>query len=867
MIELRTLGSLDLRTPDGTSAGSVLAQPKRLALLVYLALATPDGFVRRDTLLALFWPESDDERARAALRQAVRYLRRSLGEATIVNRAEDEIGVAVGMLRCDAVELRRALAAGEHERALAGYAGELLPGFNIDDAPEFERWLDAQRATLRSDVAAAAAALADRAAARAELHEALRWARQAAAMLPLDEAALRRVVTLLDRTGERAAAVAAYQDFERRLAAELALEPSVETRAVVERIRAGEVVRTAAVPQPTVVHAPDVASRAEPAIGNGDEAPTMPAVSSVRSPSRGMRLRGAVAALLASGVMLAAGVVYASRNSPAPPSLNASRVLVATFQNHAADDAYDTVGRMAADWIIEGVSRTGRFEVVPSTAVWATERYLVESGAAPFGAARYREMARETGAGVVVVGSYYRQSEWLHFQAQILDATTGRVLRPVDAVSAHGDSLVAGIDQLRGRVLTALATVGDTVYHLRAAAAPPSYEAYAEYLAGMDAFVGGDVAAALRRYERAAAADPEYPMPWLAAAIMHMNLGDFVAADSIAARVAPMHDRLGPLERHTLGFVLALLRGDRPAAYDAMVRAAAIAPGTINEHMIGELARDMNRPREAIRVLSAMDPQRGELRGWRVYWRELTYAQHMLGDHRRELRDARRARALHPHDPLVLSFEVQALAALGRTAELDERIEQRLASSNPGWPSAGALMAIAAHELAAHGHTRQAARLYERSIAWYEALAPEARTAGHRAAHAAALRHAGRAAEALPLLSALIADHPDDLHHLGALGITLARLGDRAGAERIAARLAAYTPPQGRAGPINRPWGSHAYTAAAIAAQLGEPDRAVALLRQAQTQGMRMAPHIHADPDLAPLREHPAFREWLRPKG
>ena len=38
MIELRTLGALDLKASDGTDLGSILAQPKRLSLLVYLAL-------------------------------------------------------------------------------------------------------------------------------------------------------------------------------------------------------------------------------------------------------------------------------------------------------------------------------------------------------------------------------------------------------------------------------------------------------------------------------------------------------------------------------------------------------------------------------------------------------------------------------------------------------------------------------------------------------------------------------------------------------------------------------------------------------------------------------------------------------------
>jgi DNA-binding SARP family transcriptional activator len=88
MIRLRTLGSADLRAPNGTQIQSVLRQPKRLAVLIYLAVNGP-VFQRRDRLLALFWPESGEDKARGALSQAVFQLRHALGKDVIVNRGDD----------------------------------------------------------------------------------------------------------------------------------------------------------------------------------------------------------------------------------------------------------------------------------------------------------------------------------------------------------------------------------------------------------------------------------------------------------------------------------------------------------------------------------------------------------------------------------------------------------------------------------------------------------------------------------------------------------------------------------------------------------------------------------------------------------
>ena len=80
VIEFRTLGTLDLKGPDGRELYSLLAQPKRIALLAYLCIAAPRGFHRRDTLLGLLWPEVDQAHARASLRNALHVLRHTLGE-------------------------------------------------------------------------------------------------------------------------------------------------------------------------------------------------------------------------------------------------------------------------------------------------------------------------------------------------------------------------------------------------------------------------------------------------------------------------------------------------------------------------------------------------------------------------------------------------------------------------------------------------------------------------------------------------------------------------------------------------------------------------------------------------------------------
>ena len=236
MIELRTLGELELIGSDRRELCAILAQPKRLALLTYLAVSTPRQ--RRDSVIALFWPNLDTEHARGALRQALRFLRRELGDGVLTGRSGEELGIQGGALWCDAAAFERACAAGRLGEALSFYRGDFLHGFFVSGAsPEFDHWVEAKRARLRSLVVEAARALAERCEAAGDGAAAIRWARQAFELSLDGEHTLRWLIALLDRLGERAAAVRIYDDFARRLAVEHEVEPSPETQELMQTVR------------------------------------------------------------------------------------------------------------------------------------------------------------------------------------------------------------------------------------------------------------------------------------------------------------------------------------------------------------------------------------------------------------------------------------------------------------------------------------------------------------------------------------------------------------------------------------------------------------------------------------------------------
>ena len=234
---LRTLGGLELESRDDTNVEAMLRQPKRMALLLLLAHGGESGRLRRDSLIGLLWPDADQAHGRHALRQSLYFIRRKLGSDLFEEGSDSEVGLREDALTCDLVEFRRHARAGRPDLAISWYRGDLLPGFFLSDAIEFERWLETERVALRRLAAECSWGLADRHASSGEVAEAGVWARRAAEYTPFDEGALQKLVLLLDGLGDRAGALRAFDHFAHRLAREYEAEPSPETRALVESVR------------------------------------------------------------------------------------------------------------------------------------------------------------------------------------------------------------------------------------------------------------------------------------------------------------------------------------------------------------------------------------------------------------------------------------------------------------------------------------------------------------------------------------------------------------------------------------------------------------------------------------------------------
>jgi DNA-binding SARP family transcriptional activator/TolB-like protein/tetratricopeptide (TPR) repeat protein len=863
MIELSLLGPHVLRGPDGREITSLPAQPKRFALLAYLALGGT-GYRRRDSLAAIFWPDLDQFAARRALRNTLYHLREALGDGVIITRGDDAVSINDAMLTSDVVRLGKAIDAGAYEDAVALYRGELLAGIHFANAGEaFEEWLSGERLRITDLVMRAIGALVERDERASNFAGAAYWAQRACSVMPGDEQWLRRAMTLLDRGSDTGGALRLYEGYARRLAAEFDARPSAETQALASRVRDGThqpIPRLPAAPVPSddaPPHAPSSAALIAP-----------PIIAPMRSPLvlRPKHLRR----LAISGGMFVAiiAIVIALARLTGPRATDAvagrKRVVVAVFDNRTGDTTLQSLGRMTQDWIAQGILRMNLVDLVDARAAFVQGRTPAGAVVDPV------TLARRTGAAMVISGSYYRTGDTLLLQASVLDVHAGRILRVVGPILSSVKTPVAGLDDLRSRVMTALTSVVDVraTQNINDAGEIPTFEAYQAYVEGWDAYWHGDGRRAESLFVRAAHQDTAFAAASIAASTAAANSNDCAMVDSIVGALNARPQLIDRVARLSLEIATAHCRGRNDETLRLALERADLESNTSSDKLsVAAAALWADRPQLTVTLLQRLDPT-VDL-AWSTdtthfdYWSDLTEALHLLGRHREELAAADRAPSSGPLNRAWM--RARALAALSRPtavlALLDSAMLLPFESANyiglapftsgrPQYSATPAWLADwVAHELAVHGDTVAAHQAAMRAVTWYRGRPAEERgTIEERLVATWSLEILGRYREAEELARQLVAEDSANVDFQGEMAGLAAERGDTALADSLDGWLAAQ--PRSRVG-----WSAIVYRAR-VATLLGRREAAIARTREAINYGAWPL-WIHLDSALAMLRRRP----------
>lgn len=226
------------------ATGEALPADRRGCLLAHLAVE--GGWVERDRLALLFWPDSDESGAKRNLRQLLLRARRLAPDDPPLDVSPDAIRWRVAS---DVGEFRYALANGNAEEALAVYRGRFLHGFAVPDAGGVNAWIEGERESLHAAYHEVCLRTARAATAGGRYGAASQHLAKLLSFDPLAEEVVAAYMQALYLDGRRDAALHTYERFADYLDVELGLAPLDATSALVERIRRGEPLALAEVPR------------------------------------------------------------------------------------------------------------------------------------------------------------------------------------------------------------------------------------------------------------------------------------------------------------------------------------------------------------------------------------------------------------------------------------------------------------------------------------------------------------------------------------------------------------------------------------------------------------------------------------------
>jgi tetratricopeptide (TPR) repeat protein len=532
--------------------------------------------------------------------------------------------------------------------------------------------------------------------------------------------------------------------------------------------------------------------------------------------------------------------------------LDPNRVAVAVFMNQTGDPKLDSLGREAAEWISEGLTKANLFAVAPLPSPEALQsRASIKDP--------LRRLAVETGAGKVVSGSYHLQGDIVRFYADIRDMNTGNILEALAPIDGPRQAPLKALEYMRTKLMGALACLftPQTKSFLAQMKEAPNFESFRETLEGLKCFGRYEYPKAIEHFKQAAALDLTNKFALISEGFALHNSGKYADSQALVDEILKSRDQLTGGEVVSLNYLQAWLHGNLEERYRWAKQIAPKDPHTSYDRAL--TAVDDNYPREAVAEFLKIPVEAEWYKTWGQQWWVVTTALHMIGDHKQELKYARRARKDLPESIWALGLEVTAFSAMGRIKEIKRLINESVSlPSQGGWGPVDTMLSAAA-ELRAHGFTKESFQILERARQWLQSRSQQDRdSSAGRWYLGAVFYRLEQWKEAQAIFDGLQRGNPSDIDNISICGQLAAILGDKEKALTFSKQLEDNKTPY--------LFGVPTYYRALIAAFLGDKEDAVNLIREAISQGYAY-PGIHGHIALERLKDYPPYVQLMKPKG
>ena len=527
-------------------------------------------------------------------------------------------------------------------------------------------------------------------------------------------------------------------------------------------------------------------------------------------------------AVLIVAVVVAAVFYLRTRGATAARLTDKDTVVLADFDNKTGDTLFDDTLKQG---LFVQLEQSPFLELVSENKVNQTLKLMGRPAGDRLTPEVAREVCQRTGSKAMLTGSIAGIGSQFVVGLKAVNCDTGDVLAGAQEQAAGKEAVLKSLDaaavSLRGKLGESLSSVQKYATPV-ADATTTSLEALKAYSLGRKAgFTKGETAA-LRFYKRAVELDPKFAMAYSTMASNYSNLNEAGRAAEYARQAYDLREKVSERERFQIeAFYYLVTTGELDKAAQTFELWTQTYPRDASPHLdlgfihtaLGNLEKGLEESLEALRLQPDAAVNYGNVGNAYTNLNRLDEAEAVY----------KQAEERKVENEILLLYRYQ-LAFLKDDAP---RMAQS-ASAAQGKPGTeDVLLAAEADTEGWHGRLKNAQELTRRAMDSAQRNDAKETAAGYQAASALREAESGNREQARAEANAALKLAPNhDVKVVAALG--LARSGDSAGAEKLAAELDKTYPLDTL---VQRNW--LPTIRAAVALERKDPNKAIELLKDA----------------------------------
>lgn len=286
-------------------------------------------------------------------------------------------------------------------------------------------------------------------------------------------------------------------------------------------------------------------------------APAAPAVAPAPAKAPGLQkyrlwiIGGAVVVLLAVVLVVFRGSIFSGSAKKAHPAGPTASLLILPFRNASGDPSLDWMGKSLAEMLGTDVGQSEALRTVPPDRLHQILSDLQVTPNSDLDANTVRRIADFTNADHVLSGQYAKYGNQIRIDATVQDLKAQRST-PISATAPSEQGFPHAVDDLAQAVQKSLTLPEEAVAAMKAAAFTPSsasVDALRAYSQGMELSRQGNYLDAVKQFQAATTADPNFALAYSRLAQAYENLGYDKQAQQWSTKAVDLSGNLPPVEK------------------------------------------------------------------------------------------------------------------------------------------------------------------------------------------------------------------------------------------------------------------------------------------------------------------------------